>query len=53
VKEETKVDKFNINRDSEDDFELEETTLPFENEVDEYIDDDEEDHSSDDILEEE
>jgi hypothetical protein len=24
VKEETKVDKFNINRDSEDDFELEE-----------------------------
>ena len=36
-----------------DDFELEETTLPFENEVDEYIDDDEEDHSSDDILEEE
>jgi len=36
-----------------DDFELEETTLPFENEVDEYIDDNEEDHSSDDILEEE
>jgi hypothetical protein len=35
-----------------DDFELEETTLPFENEVDEYVDD-EEDHSSDDILEEE
>jgi hypothetical protein len=35
-----------------DDFELEETTLPFENEVDEYVDD-EEDYSSDDILEEE
>ena len=35
-----------------DDFELEETTLPFENEVDGYVDD-EEDHSSDDILEEE
>jgi len=35
-----------------DDFELEETTLPFENEIDEYVDD-EEDHSSDDILEEE
>jgi len=35
-----------------DDFELEETTLPFENEVNEYVDD-EEDYSSDDILEEE
>ena len=35
-----------------DDFELEETDLPFENEIEEYVDD-EEDHSSDDILEEE
>ena len=35
-----------------DDFELEETTLPFENEVDEYVDD-EEDHLSDELLEEE
>jgi len=35
-----------------DDFELEETDLPFENEVDEYVDN-EDDYSSDDILEEE
>jgi hypothetical protein len=35
-----------------DDFELEETILPFETEVDEYVDD-EEDHSSDELLEEE
>jgi hypothetical protein len=35
-----------------EELELEETNLPFENEIDEYVDD-EDDYSSDDILEEE